>query len=373
MRQIVVGNLSDSGSTPRPGRVVAGVAKDGSVVRALQYVGAGKVEIVETPLPEPSEGEVLLRVLASALCGSEKRPLQDGISGVLGNLGHEAVGVIEHPMGSDHEIGARVGVSALAGCSACPACGAGREMLCHKGVRIQTGLHAEYAAVAASSLRDLPTDLPLGVAPLVTGDALGVPVRALNRVASLSGDRVLVIGLGPVGLSHVLVRAHAGAEVIAVEPSQYRRDLALRLGAAIAMDPEDDIPPAPLVIECTGVPAVIAAAFERCEPRGTVLQSGECASVTIHPSRDVIHREIAYLGTWFYGREDYPAMLRLVEEGLDVGALVTHRVLATEAQGAIDDFLAGQAGKVVLRWVDDRGLGTTKDGPGGESLTPAGQ
>ena len=98
------------------------------------------------------------------------------------------------------------------------------------------------------------------------------------------------------------------------------------------------------------MPAVIATAFEHCEPGGRVLQSGECAAVEVRPSAQVIHREVTYLGSWFYASEDYPDMLRLVGEGLDVGRLLTHTLPAEQAQDAVDAFLGGESGKVVLRW-----------------------
>ena len=85
---------------------------------------------------------------------------------------------------------------------------------------------------APSSLLELPDGIDPADAVLLAGDTLGVPVRALRRVPAEPGTRVLVLGLGPVGLAHVLVRANAGCEVVAVEPSAARRKLGLELGAA---------------------------------------------------------------------------------------------------------------------------------------------
>jgi threonine dehydrogenase-like Zn-dependent dehydrogenase len=319
-------------------------------VRVLQCLGGDRVELVERPDPVPGDGEALVRIEASALCGSERGLLATGGSEAIANVGHEAAGVVTWvPEGAAVAVGDRVGISGLRGCTTCDPCRAGRELFCTSGVRPQIQLHADLAAVGLSTLRPLPPGTAPEQAVLLAGDALGVPVRSLRRAPSGPGDRVLVLGLGPVGLSHVLVRVHAGSEVIAVEPSEYRRRLGADLGATV-LAPGDEAPTAPLVIEATGVPAVIEAAFERCEPGGTLLQSGECAAVQVRPSAQVIHREVTYMGSWFYAAEDYPAMLDLVAGGLDVGRLRTHVVGADDAQSAVDAFVGGSSGKVVLTW-----------------------
>ena len=76
----------------------------------------------------------------------------------------------------------------------------------------------------------------------------------------------------------------------------------------------------------------------------------ECAAVELSPSAQIIHREIAYLGSWFYGAEDYPTMLALAAGGLDVGRLVTHTVTADRVQEGVDAFVSTESGKVVVQW-----------------------
>jgi len=321
-------------------------------MRLLRCVGNNRVELVDAPDPKPAPDEALVRIEASALCGSERQMLANGAGrSAVGNAGHEAAGIVTWvPPRADVAVGERVGISALRGCGSCAACAAGREMFCASGPRPQMGLHADLVAVGLTTLRRLPAGSDAEAGVLLAGDALGVPARSLRRVPSGVGDRVLVLGLGPVGLSHALVRSHVGSEVLAVEPSAYRRDLAERLGVAATFAPTETVPLAPLVIEATGVAAVVRSSFDRCEPGGTVLQSGECSAVEINPSANVIHKEITYVGSWFYGAEDYPSMLALVGSGLDVGRLVTHTVNADRAQDGVDAFVSAESGKVVLRW-----------------------
>jgi len=165
------------------------------------------------------------------------------------------------------------------------------------------------------------------------------------------GTRVAVIGLGPVGLSHVLVRAFSGATVVGIEPSLYRRDLSLQMGAAAAFAPPDNPGSGfELVIECTGRPEGVHRAFDLVREGGVVLQSGECAQVQLRPAEVLVRREITYVGSWYYATEDYRFMLDLVRQGLALFRLCTHDVASESAEGAIAQFLAGQTGKVILRW-----------------------
>jgi threonine dehydrogenase-like Zn-dependent dehydrogenase len=256
------------------------------------------------------------------------------------------------PAGSDFSVGEPVGVSAVTGCGECDACRAGRQLFCRNGWRIHVGMHAEYVAVPISALRRLPDGTPSRDAVLITGDALGVPVRGFRRVPSRHGDRVLVIGLGPVGLAHTMVRAHAGAEVVAIEPSEFRRELAVSLGATTVLEPGGDVGPRPrVVIESTGLPACIQLALDLVADEGTVLQSGECeAMVEVSPSNTFIRREITYTGSWYYADEDYPEMLRLYEDGLPVSRLVTDVFPADDVASAYEKFVSRNSGKVLIDW-----------------------
>ena len=323
--------------------------------RTLELLGDGRVALADTPMPEPAPGEVLLRVVASAICGSERQAL---IGGSPRNIGHEAVGVVidahgatTGALGAPLVPGALVGVAAVKGCGRCTACAAGLQTRCEQGPGVQIGLHADYAAVAANSLLPLPEGIGPADGVLLAGDTIGVPARALRRVPTQPGDRVLVIGLGPVGLAHVLVRSRAGCDVVAVEPSATRRKLAEALGASAVFAPGTDTgPPASLVIEATGRADCVDLALELAAAGGTVLQSGECAEATIRPSAHIVHKELTYTGCWYFTHDDYPSMRQMWDEGLRFDALRTHDVPAEDAQSAFDAFLSTESGKVVLRW-----------------------
>jgi 2-desacetyl-2-hydroxyethyl bacteriochlorophyllide A dehydrogenase len=316
-------------------------------MRTLVWNGPSDVALGEAPVPSPDEEHVLVRIETSAICGSELH------SGPGINPGHEAAGILEQvPDGSGFSVGERVGLSAVTGCGECESCHDGRQLFCRNGWRIHVGMHSEYVAVPVSSLRRLPEGTSPRDAVLITGDTLGVPVRGLRRVSSSAGDRVLVIGLGPVGLGHTLLRVHAGSEVVAIEPSEYRRDLAAGLGATAVLEPGEDIGRRPeVVVESTGLPACIQLALDLVADQGTVLQSGECeAMVEVNPSNTFIRREITYTGSWYYADEDYPEMVRRYEDGLPVSKLVTDVFPADDVAAAYEKFLSKNSGKILLDW-----------------------
>ena len=316
-------------------------------MRTLRYLGDMKVAVVEVDEPHCREDEVLIRVEASGICGSEKGPLREGRDG---NVGHEAAGVVlQAPAGCEFQPGERVGVSGVRGCGRCSACIAGVEVRCATPA-VQVEMHSDKIVVAPSTLRRLPPGTDPASAVLLSGDGLGVPVRGLRRAPHEAGETVLVLGLGPVGLAHTLVRAFHGARVAAVEPSQVRRDLALSFGAERVFSSLAELDAEPrLVIEASGRAEAVEECFRVVAKGGVVLQSGECSRAEFSPSA-VISREITYVGSWFYAREDYDDILRIQELGLRGERLVTHELPADDAADAYEAMLSAESGKVVLRW-----------------------
>lgn len=314
-------------------------------MRYLVSDGRQSVDLIEEEMPTRNSGDVLVRIEASGICGSELH----APAGI--NLGHEAAGIVEEaPKGSGLEPGTRVGISVVIGCTTCDSCSRGQQIFC-ADVAVLHRLHADYASVPLHAIRRLPHGISAVDAVLLTGDVAGVPWRALRKVPPAEGERVIVIGLGPVGLSHVLVRSHLGADIAGIEPSAYRRDLARALGASLAVAPGQSLGEAPdVVIESTGVPACIQQAFDLVRPGGTVLQSGWATNLEFDPSAIILTKEISYLGNWYYADEDYPSMVAAYEAGLPLGKIVSHVFPADRAVDAYRQFVSTESGKVVLDW-----------------------
>ena len=329
-------------------------------MRAVHFMGKGKVEIAEYPTPEPQDDEVLVKVGASGVCGSEMGSVKsDG--GMEMNAGHEVAGVVADPNGNARwEKGDRVGVFSLQGCGKCRWCRAGQDTFCDQ-VRTPSATHAQYITSRASSMVKLPDDVSLSAAVLLCGDGLGVPYGSTTRAGVQARDITCVFGCGPVGLGMVLMQAHLGAHVIAVEPSEARRQLAMRMGAWQTLDPtaEDDIVATlkdmtdgigpDKCFECAGRQDTIDWAMDATCPQGVIVVVGH-GPQSIDPQKLIIKRNMTMMGNWVAHPGWYPAMLRMYRDGLDLDRLITGEYPFQHVQEAYDGMIDQTAGKVMLIW-----------------------
>ncbi|MFH1569709.1 MAG: zinc-binding dehydrogenase [Gemmatimonadota bacterium] len=329
-------------------------------MRSVRLDGDSKVRVVEAPEPAPGPGQVVVRALVSALCGSELKGYR-GTGASDGNSGHEGMGVV-HAVGEGVTavaVGDRVGVSAIAGCGrpACPQCQRGQSTWCPDRAYFGS-MHAEYFLTRATACLPVPEDVPDEAAVLLAGDGLGVPYHTSRKLAE--GTRtVAVFGLGPVGLGNVLLQAHLGREVIGVDLQPYRLDRARQLGAAAAVHAgEEDAVAAVLehtggagadvAIEAAGRVETARQCFAAVRTAGTVVFNGEQPSLEVSPSEDFIRRDITAVGSWFFHVGEFAAMLELYRGGLRVADLVSHVVPLAEAAAAYDLFASGATAKVLL-------------------------
>ncbi len=210
-------------------------------MRAAVLYDVDDVRIERRPIPEIAEGEVLVRTMASGICSGDvmgwyirrKAPLV---------LGHEPAGIVAQTRGETaFSVGDRVFVHHHAPCLSCRACGRGEYVQCAtwRESKIDPGGIAEYFRVATANLRDtlvLPPDVGFADASLI--EPLACVVKSLRRSGVREGDRLYVIGLGVMGLLHVLAAGALGADVFGSDFIEARRNVARRNGA-IAFHPDD--------------------------------------------------------------------------------------------------------------------------------------
>jgi L-iditol 2-dehydrogenase len=246
-------------------------------MRAAVLYDADDVRIEERAIPELRDGEILVRTMASGICSGDvmgwyirrKAPLV---------LGHEPSGIVAETRGEvAFSEGARVFVHHHAPCFECRACERGEYVQCAtwRATKIDPGGIAEYFRVAPQNLRDtlvLPDGVGFADASLI--EPLGCVLKSLRRSGLRAGDRCYIIGLGVMGLLHVLAARAIGAEVFGGDFIPARRELAERNGA-IAVHPEDAKHAlgdgADVVICGPGTPAAMQAAVEAAAPAGTVV------------------------------------------------------------------------------------------------------
>ncbi|GAB99916.1 putative zinc-containing alcohol dehydrogenase [Gordonia namibiensis NBRC 108229] len=243
-------------------------------------------EVVELPDPTPGPGELVLRVAANGICGSDLSTAPFLPAGTV--MGHEfagevvAIGPDVPDVAPGFRIGDQVASMPVRGCHRCRACLTGDIARCPSartlGLGVLPGALAEYVVVgAAESVRVGGIDPAEGalVEPLAVG------LHAVTRAGIEPGDRVLVLGAGPVGTAvlHWVSRGVAG-EVICSDPSPGRRAAALDVGASEVHTPESVTEQIrdgfDVVIECVGKPGMIAAALDAVRTHGRIVVAGVC-------------------------------------------------------------------------------------------------
>lgn len=329
-------------------------------MRIARYSGNGNIQIVEGHDPIPGPGEVVVETAVSAICGSELHAYRGAAQD--GNGGHEAVGtIVALGEGVDWlKTGQRVGVSCITGCGKCAFCVKGQYTYCPE-VRFYGNMHAESFLASAIACHPLPDDISWEAGVLLSGDGLGVPYHTCVKIASPEIKTVAVVGVGPIGLGNVLLQAHLGRRVIAVDLSPYRLELAKRLGASEIVNAKEEdtvnklraltggIGP-DVCIEAAGQPESAMACFKAVRTAGKVVFNGEQGPLPISPSDQFIRRDITAVGSWFYHFSEFPQMLNLYQNGLRLLGLISHRFPFQEADAAFRQFSSRQSGKVLLTY-----------------------
>jgi threonine dehydrogenase-like Zn-dependent dehydrogenase len=331
-------------------------------MKILQFMGKGRVEIREIAKPDPDDNHVIIKVMASALCGSELSFLKNGVSDKLHNPGHEVAGIIESaPQNSIYKPGMRIGACVVQGCGQCEFCRAACETACKSKKFYSSDAHAEYFKLGLNGVRVLPDDINWPEAVVLSGDGLGVPARAARRLGDTSGKHVLVLGLGPVGLGNIMVQAFNNAKVMGADFVSYRTELAKKIGAErIANLAEQDLEKevtnwtegrgADIVILAAGKEAALHSAVKIVRHQGTIFQVAEFFQANINPSAMFVEREITMTGSWYYTSKDWGNMLDYYRRKLPISKLITHVLPFEKSQEAFDIFSSGNSGKVILKY-----------------------
>ena len=328
-------------------------------MKAMLFKGEREVEIGDIPEPEPQEGDALIQVKAMGVCGSEMGSYRGPKKEKPTPTGHEAAGIIEDPRGNSNlKEGDRVVVLAVGGCGECEYCKNGHMAYC-EDVRTMGPSHCEKVAFSALCCLPIPDSMGFPLAVAVGGCGLGVGYHGVMRLSVRPDDFVVVMGVGPIGLSATLVLNQLGAKVAAVDVVPYRLDLAEKLGAdflinatnldveAAILEANNGKRPTRAVLATSNHKATFAA-LETLGPGGRMVTLGGVREWPLNVFRNLAVRDRALLGSWHYHHQDYSKMMHIVESGAPVDQLVTHVFSFDEAAEAYKTFDSGESGKVVL-------------------------
>lgn len=339
-------------------------------MRAQVFHGPGDLRYEEIPVPEPGPGEVLLRIEAALVCGTDVKTLRRGHPVMIPKLptvfGHELAGtIVRVGPGVDRFQEGQCAVPAnSAPCAACPPCLRGQANLCDDLLFVN-GAYAEYIALPARLVRENLVLVPAGVpaARVAFAEPVACCLHAIDAAAIQPGDSVAVFGHGPLGLLLGLLAQRAGARVVLAGKAGPRLALAARLGFAACLDLAGAADPAGLVraaagggvrcaIDATGQPEAWEQAIAAADKGGTIVFFGGCApgtSIRVD-TRRVHYEELRLLGVFHHT----PALIRravalLADRSLDPMPLVTHEMGLADVPEALAKMARGEAMKVLIR------------------------
>jgi len=338
-----------------------------ALVKAERGEGIWMQEVAK---PACGHNDLLIRVRKTAICGTDIHIYNwdewaQATIPVPMTVGHEFVGVIEE-LGAEvqgFKVGDRVSGEGHVTCGHCRNCRAGRRHLCPNTVGVgvnRPGCFAEYIAIPAVNAYPLPDHVSDEVAAFL--DPLG---NATHTALSfdLVGEDVLITGAGPIGIMAVAVCKHAGARhVVITDVNDYRLELARRMGATrainVAKEQLGDVTRElgmkegfDVGLEMSGNPTAFRSLIE------AMVNGGKVALLGIPPKDTAIDwNKVIFKGLFIkgiYGREMFETwykMIAMLESGLDVSPVLTHRLPVARFQEGFDAMRSGKSGKVVLDW-----------------------
>jgi threonine 3-dehydrogenase len=326
--------------------------------------------MVDVPVPEIGPNDLRIRIHKTAICGTDLHiydwdPWAQRTIPVPMVVGHEFMGVVEavgtHVRG--FAVGDRVSGEGHLTCGYCRNCRAGRRHLCRntEGVGVnRQGAFAEYLVIPAFNAFKLPDAISDDIASFL--DPLGNAVHTALSF-DLVGEDVLITGAGPIGCMAVAVCRHVGARrIVVTDLNPYRRQLAERMGATLAVDPRErslrDVMGQigmyegyDVGLEMSGSGVALAQMLEVMNHGGRVALLGIPPEGTAVNWDHVIFKGLVIKG--IYGREMFETwykMAAMLQSGLDVSPVLTHAFPAEAYEQGFERMHSGASGKVVLDW-----------------------
>lgn len=343
-------------------------------MKAAVYHGNRDIRVEDVPAPAAAEGELLLRVAATGICGTDASefsagprmyPIErvDPWTGHVGPMipGHEVAGVVE-ALGTGVRGFARgelVVTGAGVSCGECDQCLRGRTNLCRRyatvGLQRHGGL-AELVAVPASTCVRAPEGMTGDAAAL--GQPMAIAVHSMRRGVPVEGEIALVIGVGGIGAFLTYGLAASGVRVVAADVDEDRLAIAERLGAELTVRPDGErvdsarleaLGPPDVAYEVTGSEPGFASAFDAVRPGGRIVAIGLHGRPRAVDLRSLTLREVSVIGTNAHVvAADLPEALRLLAARAEPWADVAPTALSLDrlVPDGIDPLVAGRSVRI---------------------------
>jgi threonine dehydrogenase-like Zn-dependent dehydrogenase len=347
--------------------------KSDSKMLAAYLPGDGTVELKRVAIPSPGFGEVLVKIKAATVCGSDikgiyNNPREKRLESFRHNIaGHEPCGQIAEcgPGMRRFKEGDRVVVYHISGCGICYECRRGYMINCSGPSRKaygwdRDGAMAEYMLADEKDLIPLPDNMSY-VDGAMIACGFGTVYEGLENIGVCGKDSVLVVGLGPVGLAALMIAKALGArKLIGADVVKERCEIALDRGIADAAflagaDTLNDImeytngAAIDKALDCSGHPDGRLLAVKAIGMWGRAAFIGEGSTVEFWPSNDLMHEQKTIYGSWVTSIWRMEELTGLISEwGIHPESLVTHRFALEQAPEAFSLMYGGKCGKVAV-------------------------
>ncbi|MBC8427677.1 alcohol dehydrogenase catalytic domain-containing protein [bacterium] len=340
------------------------VLTNDKIMKVPRFLGEGKIDFIDKPVPKPGLGQLLIRVKANALCGSEKGRF---LHGSKVTPGHEAAGIVAAAgPGTNTPVGTPGVIYLIDFCGKCRNCkqGATNQCLDKQGDMgfNRDGGYGAYELVSEHIFFPVDEDIPLTEATLLL-DVMSTGGHAIGRGQKLHSDiqSLVVTGAGPIGLG-VLAMAKIifGKEtpVLISDVIPYRLELAEKLGGLPLQIQEKTIEEGlqmhgidgvDLAVDASGKSSARQACLEVLNQRGVLVCVGHGEKLDFDVSGQIIHPERAVVGSeYLCYNELAPNLERLRNHRSYLSQIITHRYPVDEIQQAFETFLTSETGKVVV-------------------------
>ena len=329
-------------------------------MKGIHFLGNGKISLDEVQTPKPSGTNVVVKVTAAGICGTDRHPLLE--EGQKTIPGHEIAGkIVEVDKPSWARVGDRVAINCHITCRACEHCLNGDLYFCNQlqvpGYEWDGGF-AEYLLIPEDNCHPLLDDISYETGALIV-DVLGTAFRAVKRAGLKPGDQVAVWGAGPIGFEAAAVATFLGARVAVFDMNPYRQEMAAKYNhPELILDPTDKDTEAKILdwtsgrgievgFECVGNEKAAHQALKMIKKRGILAIIGVSHSLTVDPW-EMIQRELTIYASRNFNTHEFNEMVSMIRKGLWAEKVVTHRYPLKDAEKAFEVFLSENCGKIIL-------------------------
>jgi D-arabinose 1-dehydrogenase-like Zn-dependent alcohol dehydrogenase len=298
-------------------------------MKGVYLPGDQTAGIKDWDIPEVGKWDVLVEIKASALCRSDMSIYYGNALMGGGNVipGHEPAGLVVETGKNVTAVakGDRIALHCFIGCGQCEYCRRGEPFLCDALELLGFQKHggdAEYLVAPESTCLKIPNEMSFRTAAIST-DAIGNLYNSMKELNLMGSDKLAVVGLGPMGMSGVMVGSALGSEVIAIDLVESRLKKAKELGASVIINAAKENVVEVVreltkgkgvakAVECSGSQEGINTALDIVGKHGQIAQIGERSNLTIDPSNQLIRKMVTYFGSWYFQIWQWPEIVDFI-------------------------------------------------------------